>query len=129
MQNLSVITACVPSLKPFFDSLETGFIGNNDLRRRTEGIYSNPGPKTWPTVRKSRAKTPLKISGTLSSKPHEPDGTLRGNSTDSGTLRGNVAAAKGGGDWDAESHSSHANFIKVTKTWTVEGLSESHSEG
>ncbi|KAL8826830.1 MAG: hypothetical protein Q9170_007254 [Blastenia crenularia] len=34
VQSLSIITACVPYLKPFFDSLESGMIRNDDLRRR-----------------------------------------------------------------------------------------------
>ena len=101
MQNLSVITACVPSLKPFFDSLETGFIGNNDLRRRTDGIYSTPFRE-----------------------PHELAGAFRGDATDVGRLEGNVSPVKGGRPvWDIESHSNQTNFIKQTKTWTIEGSS------
>ena len=35
VQCLGVIAACVPYLKPFLESLESGMIGNDDLRRRT----------------------------------------------------------------------------------------------
>ncbi|MCJ1365418.1 hypothetical protein MMC16_004539 [Acarospora aff. strigata] len=34
VQNLSVITACIVYLKPFFESLESGMIRSDDLRRR-----------------------------------------------------------------------------------------------
>ncbi|KAL8688765.1 MAG: hypothetical protein Q9224_004804 [Gallowayella concinna] len=34
VQSLNVITACVPHLKPFFDSLESGMIRSDDLRWR-----------------------------------------------------------------------------------------------
>ena len=33
-QNLSLITACVPYHKPFFKSVESGMLRNDDLRRR-----------------------------------------------------------------------------------------------
>lgn len=34
VESLSIITACVPYLKPFFDSFETGMIRSDDLRHR-----------------------------------------------------------------------------------------------
>ncbi|KAL8685423.1 MAG: hypothetical protein Q9218_007773 [Villophora microphyllina] len=45
VQSLSIITACVPYLKPFFDSLESGMIRSDDVRRRGLGpeyFYSAP---------------------------------------------------------------------------------------
>lgn len=37
IQSLSIIMACVPYLKPFFDSLVSGMIRNDDVRRRGLG--------------------------------------------------------------------------------------------
>ena len=34
VQDLSIITACVPYIKPFLESLESGMIRTDDLRRR-----------------------------------------------------------------------------------------------
>ncbi|KAI4194256.1 MAG: hypothetical protein LQ348_002684 [Seirophora lacunosa] len=34
VQSLSIITTCVPHLKPFFDRIESGMLRNDDLRRR-----------------------------------------------------------------------------------------------
>ena len=34
VQNLGIITACVPYIKPFLESLESGMIRTDDLRRR-----------------------------------------------------------------------------------------------
>jgi hypothetical protein len=34
VENLSIATACVPYLKPFLESLESGMIRSDDLRRR-----------------------------------------------------------------------------------------------
>jgi hypothetical protein len=36
IESLSIITACVPYLKSFFASLESGLIRNDDLRRLAE---------------------------------------------------------------------------------------------
>ena len=34
VQNLGIITACIPYIKPFLESLESGMIRTDDLRRR-----------------------------------------------------------------------------------------------
>lgn len=33
-QSLSNVTACIPHLKPFYESLESGMIRSDDMRRR-----------------------------------------------------------------------------------------------
>jgi hypothetical protein len=33
-QSLSTVTACIPRLKPFYESLESGMIRSDDMRRR-----------------------------------------------------------------------------------------------
>ncbi|KAL8799332.1 MAG: hypothetical protein Q9182_005976 [Xanthomendoza sp. 2 TL-2023] len=49
VQSLNVITACVPHLKPFFDSLESGMIRSDDLRWRRGSDYpSTPSRSVQP---------------------------------------------------------------------------------
>lgn len=58
VQSLSIITACVPHLRPFFDSFETGPIRGDDSRRHGlayHDTYTPPrsrqpsAPQTWPS--------------------------------------------------------------------------------
>lgn len=38
VQNIGIVTSCVPYIKPFFESLESGMIRTDDLRRRGDSI-------------------------------------------------------------------------------------------
>lgn len=40
-QSLSNVTACIPHLKPFYESLESGMIRSDDMRRRGEGSLNS----------------------------------------------------------------------------------------
>ncbi|KAL9611263.1 MAG: hypothetical protein Q9167_004089 [Letrouitia subvulpina] len=65
VQALSIITACVPYLKPFFESLESGMIRSDDLRRqgiRTIDGYATPRSKWSPTPAPLGAPKPTKQS-------------------------------------------------------------------
>ncbi|KAL8808965.1 MAG: hypothetical protein Q9223_003746 [Gallowayella weberi] len=60
VQSLNTITACVPHLKPFFDSLESGMIRSDDLRWRRGSDYpSTPSrslqPPNVPPAGRSRS--------------------------------------------------------------------------
>ena len=56
IQDLSIVATCVPYLKPFFVSLQSGMIRNDDLRRRgQEGSYGykgNSSQRSWKEVGK-----------------------------------------------------------------------------
>lgn len=128
VQNLSVVTACVPSLKPFFDSLETGFMRNDDLRRQhSEGMYNpNNERSRFPnSLRYKVSKASSWVHGTLfSNKAHELEENPHHHISKEpyfGTGTTNMATAVGGKrDSDAESYTSRSQFVRMTKTWTVE---------
>lgn len=62
IQALSIITACVPYLKPFFSSLETGMIRIDDSRRlESRSRPSNQRSKA--RTKKSALRTKLRSSG------------------------------------------------------------------
>ncbi|KAI4231320.1 MAG: hypothetical protein L6R40_007765 [Gallowayella cf. fulva] len=56
VQSLSIMTACVPYLKPFFDSLESGMIRSDDLRwrRGPDSLYTPSRSIQSPTVAPTR---------------------------------------------------------------------------
>ena len=61
-QCLSIVTACIPYLKPFFISLESGMVRVDDTRRRGDttrpGYYykNNPEPNSNNSSKKSKSK-------------------------------------------------------------------------
>ncbi|KAL8900183.1 MAG: hypothetical protein Q9207_005819 [Kuettlingeria erythrocarpa] len=112
VQSLSIITACVPCLKPFLDSLESGMIRVDDLRRRgMGGVYGSGSHKL--------NNLPLKPSGKKeesqpSSNPsnskhfqHLPDVSTVVSANNEDQAR------------DSDSQKSSARFIKYTRTWSV----------
>ena len=66
VENLSVITACIPYLKPFLDSLESGMMNNDQLRR--EGLSN--------LYRRGKSK----ITGSSSHQPKKASCDLSGSS-------------------------------------------------
>lgn len=56
--NLSIITACIPLLRPFFGSLQSGMIRNDDLRRRglSDAALGYEGPDSSGSSRESGKK-------------------------------------------------------------------------
>ncbi|KAI0412116.1 hypothetical protein F5X98DRAFT_382917 [Xylaria grammica] len=102
-QNLAVVVACIPYLKPFLDSLESGLIRSDDIRRRgnlagksTSSNYHNQTDETA----SSHAMQDL--------GPSETGATVS-------VVVGNEQRD----DWEGESHSSEANLIKQVRTWGV----------
>lgn len=110
VQFLIIAAACVPYLKPFLMSLESGLYRNDDLRRHgLEGLYGY-------SAAKSKEGTP---QHTIKSDSHETTrtgpvhGTYPSNSPDTAIAMGEVDNHR---TWEAESQTSHSNFIKVTTT-------------
>ena len=64
VESLSVIAACIPYLKPFLDSLESGMMNNDQLRR--EGIsdlYSRGKSKSTGSSSHQQKKASYDVSG------------------------------------------------------------------
>ncbi|MCJ1361828.1 hypothetical protein MMC16_000928 [Acarospora aff. strigata] len=118
VQNLSVITACIVYLKPFFESLESGMIRSDDLRRR--GLKSTTGSNytgsggDMPT---SKTKFALRSARDAVGESRELDGIGQRNHTTTVTAAGNLDNQY---DWDAGSQKSQSRIITQTTTWAVD---------
>ncbi|KAL8935476.1 MAG: hypothetical protein Q9216_005404 [Gyalolechia sp. 2 TL-2023] len=84
VESLSIITACMPYLKPFFDSLETGMIRNDDLRRRGLAYHDfytptrsrqSSAPQSWPA---DPAKDTIELNTHLDELPNQSYDTTSG---------------------------------------------------
>jgi len=121
IQCLSILATCLVYLRPFLDSLETGFIQAGDLRRQhVPGFGYRPeaeGPGGSKETKSGPSFSSLKSKLSRSHRENE-DIELRDNrGTDPPNL-GNTATVDGGlyNDWDAHSRSR----ILRTTTLTVE---------
>ncbi|KAK6949240.1 hypothetical protein Daesc_009314 [Daldinia eschscholtzii] len=109
-QNLGIMTASAPYLKPFLDSLESGMIRSDDLRRRGNAT----GKSLYGYGRKQDGSGASKSTHSTS---HELGnlGMVNSQVTTSVT----VGTAHGAPEWDASSRSSQAKLIKQVKSWGV----------
>ena len=110
IQSLSIISACFLYLKPFLDSVESGFIRNDDVRRRgTDEYYGhNTGGSSGTRSVFSIRKHKTSASQTLGLVPlSEAQNTT--------TITANDPP-----DLDAESQHSRSRIIKETRTFAVD---------
>lgn len=119
VQCLALVTACIPYLKPFLDSLESGFLRADDQYRRDTSkaasyLYNVSNSKG--SDRKGLGRNERKGDFTEM-------GVLSSNRSGRGHLRGHGhTKIEGGGsnDWDeTNSQSSQSRIIKETRTFTV----------
>lgn len=112
VQSLGIMTACAPYLKPFLDSLESGLIRSDDIRRRANATgksttgYGRQDGFSLASQSKHAPATPneLQVLG-------HPNATVTASIT--------VKKTDSGGDWETGSHSSQVKLIKQVKTWKV----------
>ena len=107
IQCLSIVSACFLYLKPFLDSVESGFIRNDDLRRRGTGDYNTGGSSTTRSAFSIRkhANTGSQSIGLVPMPNNQHTATVTANDPL---------------DLDAESQHSQAHIIKETRTFAVE---------
>ena len=116
VQSLSIIASCVFYMKPFLDSLETGFVQVGDLRRKQLSGFGyspeNRSKNSWRIFSLGGLKMSLPRS-----RPGSEDTELQEGVTDGGQRLGNFAiAASGPRDLDTHSES----HILQTTTLTVD---------
>jgi hypothetical protein len=124
VQCLSILTVCLPNLKPFLDNLESGQIRVDDLRR--QGKSRSDGYPSYQYPRNRSGQT----SGNSNSNSNSKS---RDNTRDEGILSTGardddyeMAEMGGGGkpkhtqkkSWDGNSHSSQT--ILIQQTWQVD---------
>lgn len=113
IQCLSISSACFLYLKPFLDSIESGFIRSDDMRRRGSN-YISGGTSTGMNVFSLDSVGQSKDDGTRMkslSKPHY-----------AADIEGGHAANRD----DLESQHSRTQIIKETRTFAVESFPDVH---
>ena len=119
VQCLSILTTCLVYLKPFLDSLETGFIQVGDLRRQRVpgfGYRLGEGSRSTKDVKLGLSFSSLK-SKLSRTQPRDEDVELQDNARPALQNFGNAANSDAERhEWDAHSRS----HILQTTTLTVE---------
>ncbi|KAL9000337.1 MAG: hypothetical protein Q9169_001054 [Polycauliona sp. 2 TL-2023] len=115
VQSLSIITACIPCLKPFLESLESGMIRVDDLRRRgmngTYG-YGSHNLSNLSSLRSNGKKEKSQLGSNGSGGKHYK---LPNNISTVVSVKRNEEAER-----DSDSQKSSARIIKYTRTFSVE---------
>ncbi|KAI0179385.1 hypothetical protein GGR52DRAFT_303988 [Hypoxylon sp. FL1284] len=112
VQSLGIMTACTPYLKPFLDSLESGLMRSDDIRRR-----ANATGKSITGYGRQGISTFRSQSGPTGASPNELRNLGHPNATVTSSIT--VKKSENGSDWETGSHSSQVKLIKQVKTWKV----------
>jgi len=119
LNSLSVVVSCVPYLKPFFESLESGLLRADDMRRLSKSKGYGYG---YNQSSQTKSKHSQK-----SQQSHVPSIALGSMGVGgSGVGHARAQAYAGRDDWDAQSQSSQSWIIRETRTWAV--TSEAHDD-
>ncbi|PVH99941.1 hypothetical protein DM02DRAFT_528014 [Periconia macrospinosa] len=119
IQTLGIVTACGPYLKPFLDSINSGMIGNDDIRRRAVSKDSKRSKQSKTSKKSGRS---LFSNRKADSQIHEINELDDVGSTNqlSGHRTQVERLQKGKGEeWEVGSQSSRAGIIKQTTTYRV----------
>ena len=128
IQCLGILTACVPYLKPFLQSLNSGMIGNDDIRRRGGSTIQDykASWKRYPGVKYFASRGTGNTESTLRNADIAPSQASKdfslSNLTGQARTEAFVTADQSRPlerEWDGDSHSSQANFIRQTTSYTV----------
>lgn len=137
VQVTSILAICIPNLKPFLDSLESGQIRVDDLRRQGKSSsggynsyrngYKNSGQNSAGhsnsrVLNSNRDRDPLASKASQRSKmfemvdiPKSRKDQSSANSTQKDLHQSDANVA-----WDGQSHTSQTILIQQTKTWHVD---------
>lgn len=135
-QCLGIVSACILYLKPFLQSLNSGMIRNDDLRRRGGGTSLSSSYKKYAS--KTKAISKKKVSDLLSTVTDSSLATtnakddnfpahLKGIPLEDHPMSNNlsnghqvsVIAQPGENEWEANSQSSQSNMIRQTRTFSA----------
>lgn len=131
VQCLSILTICIPNLKPFLDSLQSGQIRIDDLRRQGKsssngyGSYQGSGNKSGQNSSSKNGQGGVRSNGPLDTNTSQKSRLFelveipkhrRGQAGPPGPL----TSQDGNTAWDGQSHTSQTILIQQTKTWHVD---------
>ncbi|KAL8770841.1 MAG: hypothetical protein Q9209_003492 [Squamulea sp. 1 TL-2023] len=115
VQSLSIITACIPCLKPFLESLESGMLRSDDLRRRGMGGVCGYGSHNLTNLSSSRSNGRKEKSQLASDTSGGKHYKLPNNISTVVSVNRNEDPKR-----DSDSQKSSARIIKYTRTFSVE---------
>lgn len=132
VQNLGIVVSCIPYIKPLLESLESGMIRTDDLRRLgMTGVYgygggSNQSRRTK-TYKLSDLATRSRRSGSKDQATfrtafgaEEQDYIVPPAGSNFATATAVSRSSESRPEWDAESQKSFSRMIKQTTSWAVE---------
>lgn len=129
VQFLAIFTVCAPNLKPFLDSLESGQIRVDDLRRQGKS-----GSNGYPTYQVGQSGQKPGQRSAHSSRPRGNSSNILQSATSHhsnvhemvdlpGPKTQEIDQAQGGQkrSWDGQSNKSHSSqTILIRQTWQVD---------
>ncbi|KAF2644022.1 hypothetical protein P280DRAFT_546874 [Massarina eburnea CBS 473.64] len=128
IQTFGIVTACGPYLKPFLDSINSGMIGNDDLRRRAGGTVQDYNGNSKDSKNSKQSKTSKKSGRSIFSHRKKDSSHVDENElgiVETGQLgpmqghRTQVETVQKGDEWEIGSQSSRAKIIRQTTTYRV----------
>ena len=119
VQCASIFVACLLYLKPFFDSLESGLLRADDIRRHDNNqryTFASYSPAVTSKTSSKNSKKEPRCSGSGQAWPLETikSPITAGSHTKISGLRHSDSHL-----WEAQSQSSQAGIIKKTTSWSV----------
>ncbi|TGO31523.1 hypothetical protein BHYA_0586g00020 [Botrytis hyacinthi] len=128
---LSILTACLPYLKPFLSSLESGMIRADDLRRRGQMdivVYNHYPQNKSHSSGSKKSKVKNILSNTFQSQSRVSTGhyklsSISPENSHSQPVAVTVISGAESGAWDRqsrESQTSQTRIIRETRSWNVE---------
>ncbi|KID86812.1 choline transport protein [Metarhizium guizhouense ARSEF 977] len=122
VQCLNILTICIPNLKPFLDSLQSGQIRIDDLRRQGKsssngyGSHQGSGNKCGQSSRSNGG--PDTVTSQKSKLLELVEVPKQRKAKD--TPKRALTSQDGSAAWDGQSHTSQTILIQQTKTWHVD---------
>ncbi|KAJ4154142.1 hypothetical protein LMH87_010605 [Akanthomyces muscarius] len=137
----SILAICIPNLKPFLDSLESGQIRVDDLRRQgksssggyasynrnasggqdSHGRSNHRSRKAAGVVSNQHShRDPLASKASQHSKTFEMVDMHKATNKEQSQPSESSPSHEGGVAWDGQSHTSQTILIQQTKTWYVD---------
>lgn len=114
---LSIVTACIPYLKPLYLSIESGMLRSDDLLRNGVGIYAQGTACSEHSKRQKSSSKNVTPVRNLTSELQD----LKLVSSKGGEINNTTtveATIEPLSTWDAESQTSRTKIIRQT-TWNV----------
>ncbi|KAK2616280.1 hypothetical protein QQS21_000714 [Conoideocrella luteorostrata] len=125
IQCMSILTTCVPNLKPFLDSVESGQMHAGDLRQtRSKNSASRSGNATTVSQSRRRCQAAPSFSTNQHSdnlhrqKLYELEDMDTSMDMQRGTVSATAAYEPSGVGWDGQSYTSQT--VLVQQTWRID---------